>query len=116
MVIEASPVIPGHEERGIIPVVALHKRVSNTGDVVLSAQSCYWRVIGLGSRGSDPGHSGHFSCLHIFDELAAIGNNILCIICVEWLDEVGGIPDRSRAIITPAYTRGIQLLRYVGNV
>src|SRR6266550_7774685 len=116
MVVEAPPVIPGHEKRGIIPVTALHKCVSDTGDVVLSAQRCDRWVIGLSSRGSDPGHTCYFSCLHIFNKLAAIANNILRISCIEWLDEVGGVPDRSRAIITPAYTCAIQLLRYVGNV
>ena len=54
VVVEAAPVIPGEEDRGAVPVGALHDRVDQAGDVGLAGADERRRVLRDGAVRVDP--------------------------------------------------------------
>ena len=56
VVVEAAPVIPGQEDRGGVPVRAVHDRVDDPGHVGLARADQGRRVLAVGGLGHDPRH------------------------------------------------------------
>src|SRR6185437_3385318 len=55
VVVEATPVVPGEEDRGAVPARAAHDRVDQRGDVRLAGGDGAVGVFGDAELGGDPG-------------------------------------------------------------
>ena len=70
MVIKASPFIPGHENSGIVPVLAVHDGIDLLRDEILrSLQRSRGMITGTSSRRSYPRDAGQLACLNVFNKL-----------------------------------------------
>src|SRR6266516_7984577 len=115
MIVEAASLIPGDEDRCICPVGTVHDGTGNFGHEVFPSLEWQGRVICIVPGRIDPGHCSHLDSLHILDELGAIFDDILFVVCIEALDDRRCIPDGNRTIVTPAYACIVQLLRQAIN-
>ncbi len=57
MVVETAPVIPGDEDSGTVPVLAIHDGIDLLRHKILCGFQSVWWVIALLNRRSQPGNS-----------------------------------------------------------
>src|SRR5947209_5303065 len=100
MIVLAAEFVPGDKDGGITPIGTVHDQVGLLSNKILSRLFQRWWVIRRATWGSDPGHVGHFACLHISSEL--IDTMHVTGRTGERRDHSGGVPYRNSTVKTPA--------------
>src|SRR5579859_5099803 len=100
MIVLATEFVPGDKDGRITPVGAVHDQVDFLCDKILGRLFQRWWVIRRTTWRSDPGHGGHFACIHISRELINAMN--VAGRAGKRLDHNGGIPDWNSTIKSPA--------------
>ncbi len=96
VVVEAAPVVPGHEDRGGLPVRALHGGVDDRGHVGLALVDAGRGVLAVVLRGDDPAHRGQVPGLGRAEVVGQLLDVALLMVVLHVAEQRQRVPDAGR--------------------